>query len=188
MEENLKSIKNSSLNKTWLLVAGLVILTVALLVVSLNSKNFPGLPTSSKDVKTDFAHTSLAISDEPRTGTASGTYEVDINIETKDNEVTGAQLELVFDPKVLTKVDIRPGDFLNDPVILIKDIDSQNGRITYVFGNKPGQKAVKGKGKVAVISFSKAGQEQTNINFLPHTAVSAPGYNQSVLRNTTSAV
>ena len=63
MEENLKSIKNSSLNKTWLLVAGLVILTVALLVVSLNSKNFPGLPTSSKDVKTDFAHTSLAISE-----------------------------------------------------------------------------------------------------------------------------
>lgn len=188
MEENLKSIKKSSLNKTWLLVTGLVILTVVLLIVSLNSKNFPGAPSSSKETKTDFAYTSLTIPEEPRVSSTSGNYEVDINIDTDKNEVTGVQLELVFDPKILTKVNIAPGDFLKNPTVLIKNIDTKSGRITFVLGNKPGEKAVKGKGTVAVISFSKLSQQQTNIDFLPHTAVSAPGYNQSVLRETVSAV
>lgn len=188
MEENIKSIKNSSLNKTWLLVAGLVTLTVILLVASLNSKNFPKAPTVSKDTKTDFAFTTLEISEDARASSVSGSYEVDINIDTDKNEITGVQLELTFDPTKLTKVNIAPGDFLLDPAVLIKDIDIKNGRITYALANKPGEKAVKGSGKIALLSFSKAAPETTNINFLPHTAVSAPGYNQSVLRETFSAV
>lgn len=188
MEENRSSIKKSSLNKTWLLVAGLVILTVVLLVISLNSKNFPGLPSSSKDIKTDFAYTSLVISEETRASTVLGTYEVNININTDKNEVTGAQLELTFDPKILTKVDIRAGNFLNDPTILIKDIDTKNGRLTFALGNRPGEKAVKGSGTIAILSFSKASLAETSVNFLPHTTVSAPGHNQSVLKKTVSAV
>ena len=188
MEDNIKSIKNSSLNKTWLLVTGLVILTVILLVVSLSAKNFPKAPTVSKDTKTDFAFTSLEISQDARASSVSGSYEVDINIDTDKNEITGVQLELTFDPSKLTKVNIVPGDFLLGPAVLIKDIDTKNGRITFALGNKPGEKAVKGSGTVAVLSFSKAAPEATNINFLPHTAVSAPGYNQSVLRETVSAV
>lgn len=188
MEENINAIKKSSLNKTWLLVAGLVILTVILLVVSLNSKNIPGAPTVSKDTKTDFAFTSLEISQDARASSVSGNYEVDIKIDTDKNEVTGVQLELTFDPSKLTKVNIVPGGFLLNPAVLIKDIDTKNGRITFALGNKPGEKAVKGSGVVAVLSFSKATPEATNINFLPHSAVSAPGYNQSVLRETVSAV
>lgn len=188
MEENVKSKKNSNLNKTWLLVAGLVILTAILLVVSLNSKNFPGLPSESKEVKTDFAHTSLSISEEPRASTVSGTFEVGITIDTDKNEITGVQLELTFDPSILGRVDIKPGDFLKNPAVLIKDIDIKNGRITYALGNRPGEKAVKGTGTVAILSFSKGSQVETGINFLPHTAVSSPGHNQSVLKETVSAV
>lgn len=187
MEENLKNIKKNNLNKTWLLVAGLIALTVVLLVVSLTSKNFPGLPIGLKDEKTDFAHTSLAFSKEPKTSSVSGTYEIDITINSDDNQISNVQLELVFDPKILTKVDIKPGGFLNDPVILSKKIDSVNGRITYAIANKTGEKAVKGEGVIAVVSFSKTSPEETTISFLPHTQVSG-GRSQSVLRETVSAV
>lgn len=188
MEENRKTAKNSSLNKTWLLVTGLVILTAVLLVISLNTKSLPGLPSVTEEVKKDFAYTSLIFSDEPRPSTISGTFDLDININTDKNEVTGVQLELDFDPKALTRVDIRAGDFLINRAVLIKNIDIKNGRVTYAIGNRPGQAAVKGAGVIAVLSFSKVSGDQTSINFLPHTAVSAPGYNQSVLRETVSAV
>ena len=188
MEENVEKLKKNSLNKTWLLVAGLVILTVVLLVVSLTSKSFSPLPKSPKAVKTDVARTSLSISEEPRASTVSGTYETDVNINSDDNKISGVQLELVFDPKILTKVDIRPGDFLKNPVIIIKKIDLANGRISYALANKPGEKGVRGMGSVAVISFSKASAQETNISFLPHTEVASPGNDQSVLRQTSSAV
>lgn len=188
MEENLKNIKKNSLNKTWLLVTGLIILTIILLVVSLTSKNFPLNRSSNQNIKTDFAHTSLTFSEEPRPSSASGTYEVDLNIDTNDNNVQDIQLELVFDPKILTKVDIRPGSFLTSPNVLIKKIDTATGRITLALGNKPEKTAVKGKGVVAVVSFSKTGNAQTVINFLPHTKIAAPGFNQSVLKETVSAV
>ncbi|MBI2621813.1 MAG: hypothetical protein HYW63_04200 [Candidatus Levybacteria bacterium] len=188
MGEIIKSIKNSSLNKTWLLVSVLVILTIVLLVLSLNSKNVTRTSTETENIETDFRHTALSISEEVRRSSPSGTYEVDINIDTKNNEVTGVQLELTFDPKILTRVDIKEGEFIIDPTILIKDINTESGRITFALVNKPGQKAVKGEGVVAVFSFSKISPAETEINFLPHTAVSAPGINQSVLKETVSAV
>ncbi|MBI4097490.1 MAG: hypothetical protein HY426_00445 [Candidatus Levybacteria bacterium] len=187
MEENLNKIKKTGLNKTWLLVAGLVILTVVLLVVSLTSKNFPGLPGSSENEKVNSAHTSLAFSEEPRTSSVSGMYEVDLNIDTDDNNVQAAQLVLVYDPKVLTKVDIVSGDFLKDPTVISKKIDSTNGRITFAIANKAGEKAVKGTGVIARVSFSKLSQEETTISFLPHTQVFG-GQSGSVLKETSSAI
>lgn len=187
MEKNLNQIKKTGLNKTWLLVAGLVILTVILLVVSLTTKNFPGLPSGGRDEKLNLAHTSLAFSEEPRASSVSGTYEVDLNINTGDNEVQAAQLELVFDPKILTKVDIQPGSFFENPTVLSKKIDSKNGRITFAIANSTQSLPVKGTGVIATVSFSKSSTSETIISFLPHTQVSA-GRSGSVLKETVSAV
>lgn len=188
MEENIEKLKKSSLNKTWLLVSGLVILTVVLLVISLTSKNFSQLPKNFETAKTDIAHTSLSISEEPRTSSISGTYETDVIINSDKDKISGVQLELVFDPKILTKVDIKPGSFIKNPVVIIKKVDVANGRISYALANKPGENPVKGMGTIAVISFSKVEIADTNISFLPHTEVASPGITLSVLKKTSSAV
>lgn len=188
MEENLSQIKKSNLNKTWVLVAGLVILTAVLLIVSLTSKSFSPLSSNPKNLKTDFAHTSLSISEEIRPSTSSGKYETDVIINTDKDEISGAQIELSFDPKILTNVDIAPGGFIENPNILIKTIDNKTGVIRYAIAIKPGGKSVKGTGVIAVISFTKIGSGETFINFLPQSQVSTSGYNQSVLKETVSAV
>ena len=185
-QEKRKGLK--PLNKTNLLVAGLVLLTAVLLIISLTSQNPINLPGGSKDIKTGFANTSLAFSQTPRVGTSSGIYEMDINIDSKDNKVTGAQLELTYDPKVLENVDIRPGGFLDNPVVIVKSVDETKGIIKFWLGNRIEEPGIKGDGTIAVISFSKLGAGQTQINFLPKTSISAEGIDQSVLRQTISAI
>ncbi|GEM_PF-2320973 len=192
MEENIKNIekeiKKNNLNKTWLLVAGLVILTVILLVVSFTAQNIPFNPLSNKGNETNQSHTSLSFSETPRASTTPGTYEMDINVDSRENLVAGAQLELVFDPKFLSNVVIKPGDYLTNPTVLINKINNKDGRVTYAIAIPPQAKAVKGKGTLAVISFTKIKTGETSINFLPHTQIASPGINYSVLKETVSAV
>ena len=187
MEENLNTNKKSKLNKTWLLVAGLVILTVVLLVISLTSKNFSPLKSTPKEVNVDFAHTSLLISENVRQIPGGG-YETDVMINTDEDEISGAQIELSFDPKALTNVDIAPGTFINNPTVLIKSVDTKTGVIRYAIAIKPGDKMVKGTGTIAVVKFNKISTTPTYINFLPQSQVATTSHNQSLLKETTSAV
>jgi hypothetical protein len=194
MEENAPQqapVENSaqklrSLNKTPLLIAGLVILTGVLLALSLGSRkaNLPNLATE-EPAKTDYAHTTLSLSEPRESGNAS---EMDVNIDTQDNIVTGVQLELSYDPKVLTRVDIAPGEFMEDPVVIQKRVDATNGRISYVLGAPLGKAGIKGQGPVAVITFTKTSDAETSLTFLPETLVTAEGHSQSVLKETVSAV
>ena len=180
--------KSKTINKTALLVAGLVILTIVLLVVSLTSRSGVLRPGGSDKIKTGFADTSLAFSDTPRTGTISGVYEMDINIDSKNSKITGAQIELSYDPKKLTKVDIKPGNFLDNPVVIVKSIDTDSGVIKFWLGNRVEKEGVKGDGTIAVVTFSKPASGEAQINFLPKTSISAEGIDQSVLKETVSAL
>lgn len=197
MEENLEktastpeapeSKKQFKLNKTILLIAALVVLTGVLLAISLYSKGSSPLPLIiNQNQDEDFAHTSLTLSEEPRASSVSGIYEVDVMIDSEDNQITGTQLELSYDPKVLGRLDIKPGAFLSNPVVILKKIDTTAGRITYMLGSQLGDAGIKGKGTIAVISFSKLSSQETTIEFLPQTLVTAQGYDQSVLRQTVS--
>lgn len=188
MEEKKTSIKKINLNKTWLLVAGLVILTAILLVVSLTSKNFSPLSSNPKNEQVDFAHTSLSISEDIRPSTTSGRYEVDIIIDTDKDKIIGGQVELSYDSEVLKNVDIQPGSFINNPSVALKTIDPKNEVIRYAIGIKPGSINVKGKGIIATISFTKTDPEETYLNFLPQSVISTSAHNKSVLKETVSGV
>lgn len=186
MEETNEIIKKSKLNKTWLLVIGLVILTVVLLLVSFASRNFSPFKSPTSNENSDFANTSLSISDEIRT-ISEGNYETDVLINTNGDKISGAQIELAFEPTLLTNVDISPADFLSNPSVLIKSIDTKNGTIKLIIAIKPGEEMVGGTGAIATISFTKTSSEPTNISFLPTSQVSTTGLNKSVLKETISA-
>jgi hypothetical protein len=175
-------------NKTMILVALLVALTGVLLLVSLQSKI--GSPFKSTNItqEADFAHSSLAISEEPRVNPITGGSEVDVNINSGDNKATGAQIEIQYDPKALTNVDIKPGTFFENPEVPYKKIDAKTGRITLMVGNRVGQDGKEGEGPIAVLSFTKTTPDETTINLLPESLVTAEGYQSSVLKETASGV
>lgn len=173
--------------RTLLLIVVLILVTVGLVWLSVYTvpQQKPATVTKQPEI-VPFAKTTITLSSSPSATTVPNQYLLDAQIATADNKITAVQLELSYDPKALTKVDILPGDFIENPVVLLKDVDQKNGRISYTLGVKMGQPAVIGTGSIAKIQFSPlAGSNltTTSINFLPKSKVSAESQSKSVLKS-----
>jgi len=178
----------NKINKTWVLIIILVILTGILLAISFFSNKIRPTaevsPTVTFQPEKETAFTTLRISGEPRISTISGVFELDVIIDTNKNEVTMTQLEFAYDPDLLRIFDILPGSFLENPNEIQKNIDEENGRISYWLGVNPNERWVQGNGILATIIFTKLGTQSAQIDFTPKSSVNAFGIDSSVLMNT----
>lgn len=178
--------------RTIILIIVLIAITGVLLAVALTQKKkaptSPEVPSQKPQVQVPYAHTTLEISSNPvSVSTTSGiskTFSADITINTETDKVTAVQLELSFDPKAISNVDVKPGTFFKNPAQLIKRVNAKDGTVSYALGINPGENGISGTGTVAVISYTEIGQAgtYTQINFLPKTLVTAEGTDKSVLK------
>ena len=184
-EENKNNSKPKGIRKTILLIIFLALITLALLYAAISSKTNNPSPNKMQSVNTEAAQTTLEISPNLIKDATSSAYKTVVSINTGQNKVTSVQLELSFDPNVLTKVDILPGTFFENPNIFLKTVDEVNGRISYAIGVLPCQDGVSGKGILANISFSTLPSLKnisTTINFEPKTQVSGEDSSVSILK------
>ena len=123
------------------------------------------------------------------TSSAKPLYSLPVIIQTGKNLVTGVQLELSFDPKIITNVSIQQGTFFSKPVILLNNIDIEAGRISYALGISPEESGKKGEDIVATLTFKTnvSTPTATTISFLPKTLATAESIEQSVLKSTREA-
>ena len=179
--------------RTLLLIFALFVITSVLLAVALyKPMPQPLVPQTITPVqKQPDAQTTLSFSEPSFTisSTSARTYSVPINISTGENKVTAVQLELQYDPKLLTNVEVVPGPFFTNPIPLLEQIDQTTGRISYAFGVNPAAEGVSGIGVVATITFRALSTAplQTGIIFLPKTLVTAERISQSVLKESIDA-
>lgn len=184
--------RNMASNKGSLLFIGLL-LTIALVMTGAGiliyrtiarEKNAP-LPQTFTPTPTPKAQASLAFSPNPLT-LSSQSGSIDVIIDTQTSRITAVQLEISYDPKILTDVDIVPGAFFTDVIPFIKKVDISTGRISYAVGLTPTAQAVQGKGVAATITFRSnlAPGEKTEVKFLPQTLLTAEGVSTSVLGDT----
>lgn len=119
--------------------------------------------------------------------TGSATQTVDIVIDTAGKPVAGAQVELSYDPQVITNVRLIPA---TDPffgpasTVLINSVDQEQGRISYAVGISASGEEVTGQGTLVRMSFTVnrfAGVGTTLIAFLPKSAVTTLASPSSVL-------
>jgi hypothetical protein len=167
--------------RTFFLILLLVAAVTGLLLLAVNP-NKTTEPTPSATPSP--AQTTLIMLDSSSATQAA--RSVDIKIDTGNNKVTGVQLEIAYDPDILTNVDIKPGAFFENPITLLEEINREDGRISFAFGVTPGLGGVYGAGNVATLTFRTASTSgQTRIDFLPKTLVSGEGVLQSVLKAAT---
>jgi hypothetical protein len=181
--------------KTLFLIFALFLITFVLLMVAFYqpqvSKTAQVTPTSTP--VNLVAQTTLSFG-VPVAATSSPTltsgYSVPVEISTGENKVTAVQLELQYDPAVLTDVAVVPGPFFGASDILLNQIDTQTGRISYAFDVGLTAPGVSGKGIVANVTFSSKVRtpENTAILFLPKTLVTATGVSGSVLKQTSNGL
>ncbi len=174
--------------RTIALIIGLFFVTAFLLYIALapgknSAPKKVAQPITPKPTKV-MGHTLLSLS--PRNAVISSySGSLDVLIDSHGDKVTGVQLDISYDPKIVTNVAILPGDFFAKPQVLLKNIDPALGKIFYILVLPPQEKAATGSGKVATISFSANGT--STVSFGPKTKVTAEGAATSVLLQTQDA-
>jgi hypothetical protein len=165
--------------RTLLLIGILAFITVILLGLAL----YTGLPRVSKPApQVKILQTILSVS-KPIVSSAKS-YTSDITLTTERKKVTVVDIELKYDPKILTNVDIKPGTFFQGPTILRKTIDKTNGKVGFVLGIGLGDSPVNGNGTVAVLSFTTLTKSGiTTISFLKESGVTVSTVRPSILTN-----
>lgn len=183
--------------KTLILIAVLITITVALLALAIWSggKNSgPAItaitptPTITKTATISFSTPVLDLS-LPSSSSAT----VDIIADTKSAQISGAQVEMTYDPTVITNVKLLPpatSTSLFGPVgnylTLFSDTKTP-GKASFAVAIQPTGNAVSGAGSIGQISFSviKGVKPQVQIIFGTGTIVTAKGIQTSVLNSTT---
>lgn len=177
--------------RTLLLIIVLLFITGGLLFLAIRQEQptrltsiVPPSPTPSP------AHSVLSL--VPSTSSTSAIQSVGIVVDSHENQLTGAQINIAYDPKILSNVTIKQGTYFTNPTILLNTVDSVNGRISYVIAIGPSSKETTGSGTVATISYQLLAAHSTNpqqatttkLTFLPKTEVTQQGVLGSVLKTT----
>lgn len=185
------------MRKNYLALVALVFVIVIVLIVTINlgtPKKTTVTPSVMPEptVVTEIApqaNTVMFLSPNPVDLTNSPQGSVDVVLDSNDNDVTGVQIELQYDPQAITNVSIVPGTFFKQSLELLKKVDSTKGKVIYLLGNSFSQPPVRGKGVVAKVSFQKVSgtsMKETPLTVLPTSLVSATGIDKSVLKNSVS--
>lgn len=179
--------------KTLALISGLVLVTIVLFIIALRAgqqQQAPSAPQTTpmaqQPTPINPAHTVLALAPNPLTVAPGQQGKVDVTIDTSDNDVTAVQLELGYDPTLISNVKVTPGSLFQTPAVLINKDDPKAGRYTYAFGITPNSQTVKGQGIVATVTFTTsaaANGKSTQIGLLPTTLVTARGVANSVMKS-----
>lgn len=180
--------------RTLSLIILLAFIAFGLFYIALKDINKKSAPKSTiNSIDTTSPQTTLSISQNPITvASSSGSfYNLDVLIDTEQNNVNSVQLELSFDPNILKNMDVIPGTFISNPNILIKNVDAANGRISFAI-TPSDVPSVNGSGIIATLEFSLSRTQKvatsTAINFLPKTEARATGVATSVLKSTGNAI
>ncbi|GEM_PF-848127 len=141
------------------------------------------LPTPTPSIQTV-----LTLSPNPLV-IASPSGSLTLSIDTGENKVNAIQFELLYNPQVLTNVEILQGSFFENPITLLKNIDVKSGKVSYVLATPPNGKAKSGRGVIATLKFTTklASGEKTDITFSPKTLVTAEKIQTSVLKTAEKA-
>ena len=111
------STKKTNMNKTWLIIAVLIVLTAILLVASIATKDSkPPAPTPTPEITKEISFATLKFSESPRISTVSGRYEIDVDLDTDKNEVTYTPHTFIHRPSTAHwNVVSMPGPLKSNP-------------------------------------------------------------------------
>jgi len=113
-----------------------------------------------------------------------GNDTVNVIVDAGTHPISGVQLQMNYDTRVLTNVTIQKGTFFSSPLELTNNIDQTHGIIQYAIAIAPTNAPQQGKGIVATITYTPnlGVTSSTKMTFLPGTKITAEGIDQSVLQ------
>lgn len=183
--------------KTLVLICVLITLTVVLVGIAVwvsGKKQYTALTTTQTPTPTITKTATIAFSPASldMTGVASSTASVDLIAASNGTPISGAQVELQYDPKVITNVKVLPPDAANslfgapaNYFQLFADTKTP-GDITYAIAIQPAGQPANGTGSIGKVTFSVVKDGATPnaaISFGKGTIITTKGTKGSVLNS-----
>ena len=141
--------------------------------------------TQPSDTPIPYSDTTLTLSTSNTSFSPGKTVTAAVLIHNTDPEPDLAQLEIAYDPTILTILSVAPGTFFRNPTIALQNIDPVAGRISYALRCPTSQQTVshtscvdRSTETVATITFSinqYTLQNMATLSFLPKTVVRIQG-------------
>ncbi len=192
-------------SRTLILIIVLAIIAGVLIffAISMNSNSSttltPNTNTQTQTSPTAMVEKTAIASFSPSTVNVatSSSASVDIIITAGNTPITGAQVQLKYDPTVIKNPKISAPDATNSLfgtsssyIELFNEVDQTNGTITYAIGTQANGNPVVGSGSIGKLTFSvlrptNGAEATTQITFGDDTAVTKKGVDESVLNSTT---
>lgn len=119
----------------------------------------------------------LSFSSENLSLSIGKTTILNIQIDSED-KVAAVELNLTYDPQIVTIIDIKPADFLTDSDVLLKTIDNKKGVSTLAFGSL---KPLAGQGTIATITVRSKTKGETALD-LTTSRVAVSGSSDDALK------
>ena len=181
------------------LIVALFVITIILLAIALESNVQITKKTAMTPSPTPYATSVLSFTSNTLYFTRGITAPLTLGIQlnTGGNDVTGVQLELSYEPSAFSSISITNGSLFSNPVVIFSPkVDATEGTISYAYGITPAQAKGSHKrvGTVALLTLIPATHPvdaqgkpitQTQIKFLPKSAITARGVDPSVMSKTT---
>lgn len=168
--------------KTLGLVLALALITAGLVYIAIRQEQPAKTSAPIPTPKVSHAYSILSLVLESASNAAYQT--IAIHVDSKQNRLSGAQINLAYDPAALTNMSLKVGDYFANPTILLKNVDAKNGRITLVLAIQPNAHEASGSGTIATLSYSVLpSTSSTKIQFLPKTALTQEGELETVLKS-----
>lgn len=157
---------------------------ITLNVMNTTQHNLKALPKLFP-TKTVVSENTLSISPNVLNVSGGKASTFQILIDSKGEKPTLIQMELAYDPSAISSVTITPGDFYQNPNILLKKVNKNNGRISYAISPLAGSEDQTGSQVVAtvkIIPSQTATRRESELTFLPKTIIQTEK-SQSTLKN-----
>lgn len=187
--------------RTLILIGVLAIIAVILIFFALqmNSNQPVQTPNGNNGAQTQPTSTvektaTVAFSPTNVNMVTSTSATVDIVVTAGNTPITGAQVEIAYDPTVIRNPRILPPDSANSLfgtatsfIELFNDVNTETNTINYAIGIQPSGNPVVGAGSIGKLTFTvvRGTTPTSQITFGEGTAVTVQGAQESVLSTTT---
>lgn len=168
---------------TTVLILILFLFLGVLLFVMMGIKQNPIIMSLTKPLVTHTSpvRTSLSFATHEEPIIPGQALTVPVIIHNPDPRISVIQLELAYDPTILTVTNISPGTFFTKPAVALQNIDPVTGRISYAlhcptspFSNKADDCVNPSSSTIATLTIyvtPYAVKNKTVISFFPKTAI-----------------
>jgi Cohesin domain len=165
-----------------ILVAAAILVGAVLLYPQLTKKSYTSTPTTynqqTNSTQTPAVAGEIALMLDPAdvSATVGKTFTVNVNVDTKTDSLSAAELHLTYDPALVEATAVKNGTFL--PVVLTPG-KMDAGTASLVVGSNP-TTPQKGTGTIATVTFTakKAGNAMISIDKTTQVAAISKTGNQ----------